>query len=89
MEQSPQRLSVADVRRLLVRSRGHQPQVLIGVEADLPPQLDNTACLVQRADGSWEVSYFERGSYFDQRVFGTEDGACRDFLAMLRIPVDG
>jgi hypothetical protein len=88
VNQDARRVSVADVRRLLVGSRGHQPSILIGAETDLPPHQDNTACLVKRPDDSWVVSYFERGNFFDERVFSTEDEACRDFLGMLGVPIE-
>ena len=44
--------------------------------------LDDT-CTLNRTAGGWEVYYSERGKKYDVRTFGTEDEACRYFLAWM------
>ena len=76
-------LTVRDVERALGAAGGRAGAFHIGEESAGKPGYDNTSCLLHRADGSWLVAYFERGSYHDPRVFDTEEEACVDFLAMV------
>lgn len=77
-------LTISDVERALMGSAGRRVGAFhIGEESAGEPAYDNTSCLLRRADGSWMVAYFERGSYHDVRVFDTEHDACVDFLEML------
>lgn len=78
-------MTVDDVRTAIAAAGSRVGAVHIGEESDGKPGYDNVSCLVHRADGSWMVAYFERGSYHDARVFDSESAACADFLEMLRL----
>jgi hypothetical protein len=75
-------LTIDDVRGMLAASPP-DARWLVGDDPGHKPGYDNTACLWRRADGSWFVAWFERGSYFDEQVFASESEACRAFLGLL------
>lgn len=79
-------MNVDDVRAAVDRWPKPGRHVLIGPERGLP-SVENVSVLLQRQDGSWFTAYFERGRYHDPRTFETEDAACRDFLAMIHLPI--
>jgi hypothetical protein len=82
-------MNVDEVRAVVAAAAPRAGAIYIGEEADGKPGYDNVSCLLHRADGSWMVAYFERGSYHDVRVFDSESDACADFLEMLRLDPTG
>lgn len=79
-------MNVDDVRTALAQSPQPGRNVLIGPDRGFPA-IENVSVLLHRQDGTWFTAYFERGRYHDPRTFETEDAACRDFLAMVHLPV--
>ncbi|HEX7152061.1 MAG TPA: hypothetical protein VF618_11290 [Thermoanaerobaculia bacterium] len=66
--------------KMLLDEEGFNPQ-RYSLEGGFP---DERYCLDQLPDGSWSVYGSERGKKVAERIFPSEDEACRYLLHLLR-----